>query len=93
MKYSQILRETADRYLPDGTYLLRYTVQNFSCIALVRHPEVRGMNHAIFNFLSDLGCDVGDGKQFAKFSIGEERQDARFLWLDFAALVTEDMGI
>ena len=93
MKYSQILRETADIYLPDGTDSQRSIMLDFSCVAIVRHPEVRDMHHPIFTFLCDLGCNVVDGKQFNEFSLREKRQGARFLWLNFAALVAEDMGI
>lgn len=94
MKYSQILRETADRYLLDGTDIgIKFNVLSYSCIALVAHPEVRVMEHPIFGFLTKLGCNINSCSQFDEFASGEERQGARFLWLHFAALVAEDMGI
>lgn len=43
-----------------------------------------------YDFLSALGVDPDDTEQFTEVPHGETRQGARFLWLDFAALVAEE---
>lgn len=92
MRYSQILREVADNYLPDGKTSNSFNFGSYSCIAIAKHPKVKTMEHPIFDFLSSLGLDINRCNQFNDFAYGTKRQGARFLWLHFAALVAEDMG-
>jgi len=107
MKLSELLRETADNHLSpicddlfrrDGSRLIR-THDYFSCCAisvcLDRHPELDfwGSRKAALDFLVELGCPTSSGESFDEFRKGGQRQGARFLWLDFAALVAEDEGL
>lgn len=101
-KISKILREAADEYLsPTGCESL--DCAKYSCDAVYNacykykvSPDAIYVN--VIYFLEELGvlAHYGDyhRPQFAdEFEAGPERQGARFLWLDFAALVAEDEGL
>lgn len=90
MKTSAILRRAADKRLStNGDYA--YPKWEFSCDA-----ATCGLNYheqgIMFPTLRDFGVPVHSMRAFDSFPEGEIRQGARFLWLDFAALVLEDEG-
>lgn len=95
MKVSDILRDAADKFLWDGMYEPSPAL-TYSCDAVLGGA----MGDCDFSerryvraFLGDLGVDDYGHYEFDEFEEGEERQGARFLWLDFAALVAEDEGL
>lgn len=89
MKVSEILRRAARENLWDGRSHI-HARREFSFHAVIW--AVEGWPKDALEFLRSLG--VGrDGNQFNEFRYGERRQGARFLWLEFAALVAEDEGI
>jgi hypothetical protein len=92
VKISTILRKAANEHLP---YRVRDefsdTPSPFSCDAV--NEASNGKDLEASQFLLSLGCFVGSCVQFAEFSVGPERQGARFFWLHFAALVAEDEGL
>lgn len=53
----------------------------------------------LMNFLVELGLDIhADEDQFSEFLVSRERlneasQGARFMWLEFVALVAEEEGL
>lgn len=68
----------------------------YSCDAVGRY----GSNKTFYqenaiDFLIELGVNYEDedDEQFIEFEGDEERQGARYLWLDFARLVAEDEGL
>jgi len=97
MKISEILRDAADRYLWDGS---RGGHQVFSCGAvenvlndMTNLEDYAYAYHHTFLFLKELGVNIHSEYEFDEVPRGEIRQCARFLWLDFAALVAEDEGL
>ena len=74
---------------PAGTFL-RY----FSCDAV---RDVVGWHddgwEEVAAFLTSLGLDVTSDKAFDEFEFDHERQQARALWLTFAALYAKELGL
>lgn len=86
MKTSEILRLAADKYLSDGTLVHQGAM--YSCNAVIFACKQNGLDAVPYlAFIHSLGCPYWSG-----FECSGETQGARFLWLDFAALVAEDMG-
>jgi len=103
MKISEILRKAADEHLKSVDDYDEGRMR-YSCNAVSNACSTLDRNHAenfkrVMDFLIELGVDCGRtdngiNPQFANdFEAGPERQGARFLWLDFAALVAEDEGL
>jgi hypothetical protein len=93
MKTSEILRLAADKHLShDSDTYSQNEKRTFSCNA-VRTACISLGEDCIrhLDFLSSLGCP-DSGWAFDEFENTYDKQGARFLWLDFAALVAEDMG-
>jgi len=90
MKISEILRKAANEKLSNGIYDSDTSVAQ-SCLAIA-FTQKRDRFSSALSFVARLGCDF-DYSNFDEFPEGEIRQGARFLWLDFAALVAEDEGL
>lgn len=91
MKISEILRKAADGFLWTGEQ--RDSDNRYSCGAVADVTDQKVDDSAACNFLMELGVDTWSYHAFDEFPEGEIRQGARFLWLDFAALVAEDEGL
>ena len=93
MKISEILRKAADRHLSsDGKDDFQRRIDFYSYVAVIYASgalDARPAEH----FLQTLGVSLDSPSEFDEFPEGEIRQGARFLWLDFAALVAEDEGL
>ncbi len=82
-KVAEILREAADEWLsPLNCY------SGYSCDAVL-NASPSAEYSPIMKFLRELGCNTFSFIAFKDVS-DDERQGARFLWLDFAALVAEE---
>ena len=96
MKISEILREAADVHLWHGEGRLWDSCQeSYTCCAVCNVDCSAIEQRAVFRFLRRLGLDTESCSQFddTHFDDSAALQGARFLWLDFAALVAEDEGI
>lgn len=99
MKLGKALRKAADFYLWDGVAPYVYGAglpRIYTCDAVVFGGMAKCGSKATDKavaFLRELGVYVHGFGEFDEFEAGEERQGARFLWLDFAALVAEDEGL
>jgi hypothetical protein len=107
MKISTILRHAADNNLSPGTRdIYEYQGPSYvqthdfcSCLAVsLAQRDLTGDRPLYkkakpYSFLVDLGLPTC-GLPFTEFEdCAEQQQGARFLWLDFAALVAEDEGL
>ena len=91
MKTSAILRRAADKHLAIGESYVVWPKWEFSCDAA--SANLGYANHyRVIKALIDFGVPVQSTYAFDSFPEGEIRQGARFLWLDFAALVLESEG-
>ena len=68
----------------------------YSCDAILETLECSNFQYEdIQEILSEMGLDAGMVDMynaFKEFKEGEERQGARYLWLDFVRVVLEDEG-
>lgn len=90
MKISEAFRE-AQKKLWDGSGSLGEDKELYSCgtFSFFRFHHLFWMSvHA-----SSYGCEVNAENQFDEFPFGEERQGARFMWLEMLALIAEDEGL
>lgn len=92
MKISTILRKATEE-LWDGTREGDSGGTSFTCAAVCNVRAPRNDIAAAIDFLASLGVNPNSGGQFLELESGEPKQGARFLWLDFAALVAEDEGL
>lgn len=91
MKISKILRKAADTELACGTRSMWKHIWSCNAVAVI---PTRGKDaDAAYEFLEELGLWCGSSSAFDEFPSGAIRQGARFLWLDFAALVAESEGL
>ena len=92
-KMARILRDAANHYLWDGENYAPDDQSAMSCLAVV---DAAGDYEEfdwpkISNYLEEFGLNPDGTHEFCEFASGEERQGARFLWLHFAALVSEEL--
>lgn len=90
MKISTILRRAADKHLACDE-VEKFPKWEYSCDAASFNLNWPSQTRVIIA-LSDFGVPVHSTFAFSEFPEGEIRQGARFLWLDFAALVLESEG-
>ena len=95
MKISDTLWEAANLYLDHGLVDFQLSgVNRYSCCAVdMAESKNKVPNTPGCDFLASLGVKQFAGNQFDEFEYGEERQGARYLWLDFARLVALDEGL
>lgn len=102
---AEILHLAADKYLsvswdePEEPGMLRVY---YSCHAIIaaaskvtgrRIAALSPMVKRINSGLRELGLNPDSCRQFDEFHTGEERQQARYNWLKFAALIAEEQGV
>src|SRR5574337_1979809 len=96
---AEVLHEAADVYLPanwEGDSLWGH----FSCNAIQRALEVMvpdidensDLYDRIRTGLSRLGLKTHSDKEFGEFN-RFERQEVRYAWLKFAAMLAEEQGV
>ena len=106
MKISEILHEAADKYLAVDTddYNNDCSKHYFSCCAIEQVIEERygwtavcnhPLHFRILDGLENMGLNTDSGTAFDKFKLKskEEKQQARYGWLKFAALIAEEQGV
>jgi hypothetical protein len=93
MKISEILRKAADEQLDTGSHN-HVGWFNIADAIFSLHAASAVSKHCAADFCRSLGlADTVTGVPFEAFTPGEQRQGARFLFLDFAALVAESEGL
>lgn len=106
MKISEVLHEAADKYLAlnrkdwddhrskhiySCCAIEQVIEERFGWTAVCNHP----LHFRILDGLENMGLDTDSSSAFDKFNIRskEEKQQARYAWLKFAALVAEEQGV
>jgi hypothetical protein len=94
MLISEVLRNAANNYLCDNE--VRGVNQSYwSCNAVEKacdaHHTGATFRASCLKFLRTLGCEVNSGSLYCGYGTSKEVQTARFLRLDFAACVAEDL--
>lgn len=89
---SSILHHAADEAL-DMDVIQRHSGILYSCTAIraiLSDDKENIMWNKIMLFLQDLGLPQGLHDSFPEFHEGFEKQQARYNWLKFAALIAEE---
>lgn len=105
VKISDILNRAADEYLAPNLYLAYSPEYNydgtFSCDAVYDAIQELPISDDlpligfIFDFLESLGLQKASTNYcaFEEFEEGEERQQVRYAWLKFAAMIAEEENL
>lgn len=106
---AQVLHLAADKFLAHDPKSHGDAANRFSCVAVISALDelylelsfdYDKLKYDTMRFLGDLGLDIyTDEDQFYEFldeydeRLNEASQGARFLWLEFAALIAEEEGV
>jgi len=88
-KISDLVWKAANKELWTGIGQRRWIDCEYSCVAASLICRSDNEWTRTRDFLKDLGCPINSYGVFREFRAGQERQGARYLWLDFARLVAE----
>lgn len=92
-KMAQIFRR-AQRRLWNGSFPRGNAKHEYSCDAVGGVCYTAKDQAEMMKFIDQLGCDCYSVHQFKEFPWGTpERQGARFLWLEWCALMCDEEAV
>lgn len=100
MKISDVLWNAANKKLYHPKFDDSRTT-NFSCDAVYEALSAKNLSDNDYydladntmSFLEQLGLSTNSCQAFDEFKGGAQRQEARYAWLMFAAMVAEEEGL